>query len=78
MSLSWKFDAKTRKVTRRSIVVADVSQLPNGLYRWDGMGMYRSGFKTLDQVVEDVIYFHRYPQKRVNKMTFKSGRTISW
>jgi hypothetical protein len=74
--MKWKYDCLSMTVWRGRSKIAQVGILPNGKFRWDGLEMFRENFSSVDLVLEDVKYFHRYPQKRATTITFSSGRKL--
>jgi hypothetical protein len=71
-----KWRIEDNKILRGTAEIAVISREDDGHMRWDGMGMFRSGFKQIEDVLEDVKYFHRYPNLRHMRITLKSGRIV--
>lgn len=75
----WKIEADgaVDVVKRRGRIIATITDNSDGSLRWDGLGMYRIGFKkgSYAEILEDVKYFHRYHPPRLT-IQLKSGRKI--
>lgn len=72
----WIAPGDNEKVMRGDEVIATITTMKSGNYRWDGMNMYRENFLMKDHILEDVKYFYRYPHRRKTVITFKSGRKV--
>ena len=63
------------QVKRGRQVIALIGNIDDGKLSWAGLDMERIGFDDLDELLDDVKYFHRFNTPAL-VLTFKSGRKL--